>query len=143
MHRTLVGEIINYKFALGAGGGWTMHTFDTPLNGGDGLKAVSEYGLVEVDRTLVAAGDSYYLDHKEIHTLRVHTSEYAAALLLQFHDVRSKTVMFAPVEETPDCEKDLYFRMQAFQARHMIEEFREYMNANKDGERNAEQDIIF
>lgn len=132
-HRTLVGEIVNVKFRLTGGDDWTLYTFDTPLNGGDGLSPVTKCGLEETDRKLLAPGESYYLTHEEIHTLRVH-QDYAAALLLQFHDQRGQTTMYAPVDEEPDCENKLYQKMESYQARQLVEEFREHLNGGGDAE---------
>lgn len=128
-HRTLAGVITNHNFDLapeGHGGvNWDLYQFETPLNGGDGLTKLLPCGLTELQSQELAVGQSYYLDREQIHTLSINTPEYAAALLLQFHDIKKVTAMFAPQDEDPNCDSGLYYRLQAWQGRQLVERFDE------------------
>lgn len=128
-HRTMVGKITNHKFSINDGDDWNLYSFATPLNGGSGLTKIMPCGLTKLNTMLLPPGRSYYLDHEEVHTLSVRT-DYAAALLLQFHDVNpgGPTVMFAPHDEVPDCSNGLYQRMTAAQGRRLIEKYDDMLN---------------
>lgn len=132
-HQTLCGIIQNHIFSLKGGDDWNMYQFDTPLNGGKGLIKVWPCGLTRLDTFSLPVGRNYYLTTEELHTLGVKT-DYAAALLCQFHDVNPgiPTIMLAPAGENPDCETGLYIRMQAWQGRQEIEHFRDEVTKTKD-----------
>lgn len=135
-HRTMVGSITNHKFAIVGRDDWSLYTFQTPLNGGEGLHKIMPCGLTEGRSEVCEANQSYYLDHKEIHTISVH-GQYAAAMLIQYHDVNpgGPTVMFAPHDETPNCSNGLYQRMTASEGRRLVERYDHMLNdGGKDGE---------
>ena len=141
-HRTMAGKIMNHRFALTElahpderEAYWNLYTFQTPLNGGAGLTKVMPCGLTELEPRLLPPGGSYYLDHEEIHTLSVAT-DYAAALLIQYHDVSpgSPTVMFAPHDVIPDCSSGLYHRMNAHTGRMLVEHYQDHISEGDDGD---------
>lgn len=134
-HRTMAGKITNHKFTVAEGNDWNVYSFQTPLNGGTGLTKMMSCGLGGAGMSLLPPGRSYYLSHDEIHTLSVKTN-YAAALLLQFHDVApgGPTVMFAPADEDPDCSSDLYYKMSAHTGRQMIERYKDALNGGEEDE---------
>lgn len=125
VHRTLVGEITNHIFEVSGGEDWTAYSFDTPLNGGKGLSSLFNCGLTHAYERSYFSGDSYSLSPAQIHTISVQ-SGFAAACLLQFHDVApgKPTVMFAPKNESPDCESGLYEKMSVWQAKGLVSSFR-------------------
>lgn len=130
-HRTMVGMITNHKFSLVKGDDWNIYSFMTKLNGGSGLtKLPLPCGLAEVGKDFCRPRQSYYLGYTEVHTISTPDS-YAAALLLQFHDVEpgSPTVMFAPVGEDPNCATGLYHRMSAHEGKTMIEQYQDRLAA--------------
>lgn len=132
-HRTMIGDITNHKFAIAYGNDWDMYSFMTPLNGGAGLTKMVPCGLEAVGKELCGPHQSYYLDHSEIHTIST-TDDYAAAMLIQFHDVApgSPTVMFAPADESPNCSNGLYQRMNASDGRQMIEQYNDMLEGGDD-----------
>lgn len=134
-HRTMVGKITNHKFAVTDQNGWMMYSFMTPLNGGAGLTRVLPCGLIEVGKDFCRPRQSYYLDHEEIHTIST-TDDYAAAVLIQYHDVApgGPTVMFAPADESPDCSNGLYYQMTAHYGRMMIERYKDMLSDGGEGE---------
>jgi len=134
-HRTMIGRITNYKFAIGDGDNYNMYSFMTPLNGGAGLTKLLPCELIEVEKNFVRPRQSYYLNHEEIHTIST-ADDYAAALLIQFHDVApgGPTVMFAPVDEDPNCSNNLYHRMDANMGRHMIEHYNDMLSEGGEDE---------
>lgn len=134
-HRTLVGAVTNYTFHITNEPDehpWDMYSFETPLNDGRGLTKLLRCGLQGLSHETHIAGESYYLDRKEVHTISVK-GDYAAALLFQFHDVQPVTTMFAPASEEPDCKSDLYFRMSGWQGRQLVEQFREKLHQEEEG----------
>lgn len=132
-HRTMVGKIVNHTFAVSEQNDWNIYSFSTPLNGGAGLTKLAHCGLTILGASLLPPGRSYYLDHEEIHTLSVKT-DYAAALLLQFHDVvRGPTAMFAPRGASPDCSSGLYQRMTEREGQRTLEQYNEMLNDGRGG----------
>jgi hypothetical protein len=51
---------------------YNQFSWRTPLNGGKGFKWDKESRLLEVERQLMEAGQSYFMDTDQIHTIRVH-----------------------------------------------------------------------
>lgn len=130
-HRTLVGKVFNHTFDIGRGSDWNMYSFETPLNGGRGLTKLLPCGLSKSHSTVYGPGEGYYLKHDEVHTISIE-GDYAAAMLIQFHDIEPVTSMFALADEKPNCEDDLYFRMEAPQGRRLVEKFREELEGKND-----------
>ena len=129
-HKTLVGQITNSRFTVTdpdttLAGKWDVWKFDTPLNGGDGVSRVNlSVGLKERCEVL-CAGAGYYLDHKEIHTIAPLSGDYAAAVLVQYHDVApyGPTTMLVPAGEKPDCYNGLYVPMTHNDAEEAVTHF--------------------
>lgn len=136
-HRTMVGNITNHRFAVTDRNGWMMYAFMTPLNGGSGLSKMLPCGLIETIKDFCRPRQSYYLDHKDIHTIST-TSDYAAALLIQYHDVKpgSPTVMFAPIDESPECLTGLYYPMSVYEGRMMVERYHDMLSDGGKDETN-------
>ncbi len=134
-HRTMVGSITNHKFILTDQDEWNLHTFMTPLNGGAGLTKIMPCGLTEVRADTHKAGHGYYLDHEEIHTISF-SGDYAAAVLLQYHDINpgGPTVMFAPRGVDPDCSSGLYERMEVTTGRALLERYHHMLNEGGEDE---------
>ena len=126
-HRTMAGVITNHNFALSDQDDWNLYAYQTPLNGSPGgLTKLLRCGLTEVESETLEAGQSYYLGHQDIHTLSIQ-SPYAAALLLQFHDIAAgqPTAMFVPRDVPADCETGLYHRLGAVEGRQIVDQYRE------------------
>ena len=131
-HKTLVGQIANSRFTVGGVDlttrsgtpRWDVWQYDTPLNGGDGVSQVDlQVGLTE-RREVLCAGAGYYLDHKEIHTIAPLSGDYAAAVLVQYHDVSTlPTSLFVPAGEKPDCYSGLYEPMNHTDAEEAVTRF--------------------
>lgn len=129
-HKTLVGTIINTRFkiigshAVGGTGKWDVWQYATPLRGGEGASQVDlTVGLKAYPETL-EAGEGYYLDHKEIHTISTLGGKYAAAVLVQYHDIHMRpTTMFVPTGEQPDCDSGLYEPIHHDEAEQKVTEF--------------------
>lgn len=133
-HKTLVGQIANSRFTITdpdrttteANGQcrWDVWQYATPLNGGDGVSPVDlQVGLKE-SREVLKAGAGYYLDHKEYHTIAPLSGDYAAAVLVQYHDVSHlPTTMFVPAGEKPDCYNGLYVPMHHDEAEAQVTQF--------------------
>ena len=135
-HQTLIGKISNIRFTMVP---WTaagprparnydIYNFLTPLNGGSGLTKMGvSTGLHGVEDSM-NPGDGYNLSSDEIHTIAVD-SEYAAAVLVQYHDLvpGRPTMMFAPsgVDAVCDGESDMYHPMDRTDALNFINEFSE------------------
>lgn len=134
VHRTMVGTVWNHTFDITGEGdnaeNWNMYAYSTPLNGSEGgLTKLLPCGLVDLQTQQCPAGQGYYLKTDQIHTISVQGNErrYAAAVLVQFHDVEpgAPTAMFAPQGEDPDCSNGLYQRMDSQTGRRIIERYRE------------------
>lgn len=132
-HQTMVGTITNHKFVITDQDDWNLHTFMTPLNGGPGLTKIMPCGLKKVQADVWGANQGYYLDHEEIHTISFR-GNYAAAVLLQYHDVNpgGPTIMFAPQGTDPDCLGGLYERMEVGTGRRLLEHYNHMLNGGED-----------
>lgn len=133
-HHTLVGKITNYTFNVVGGKDWNLYTFDTPLNDGQGLQKMIRCGLEGESGITYWPGGGYYLTSEQIHTISVH-GDYAAALLVQYHDQDpgQLTTMYAPASVEPDCNLNLYERLAEWQAQRFINEFLERWNGEENG----------
>ncbi len=80
-------ENIWFKRGLDENDGDTFNWFEyrTPLNGGDGFTFVGEEVLKESARRQFKAGDSYFMQYHDLHTIRMVENE-TVLLLVQFED---------------------------------------------------------
>ena len=124
-HVTLLGSIWNHKFRVVEGNDWRLYTFDTPLDGGSGLTPLMDVGLERRVSMRYSQQGFYDLDPNGIHTISID-DDYAAALLLQYHDQPrfKRTAMLAPVNHTPVCDgASMYHKINCFEARSLIQQF--------------------
>ena len=79
--------------------------WETPLNGGDGFKWVKETRLFERRRDFYVPGDTYFLRHHEMHTIRMHSDE-TILLLDQYTSLvgDTPTKTFHPEKEPPSLD---------------------------------------
>jgi hypothetical protein len=111
----VTGAVENIWFAEDPAGK-VYQTFDymTPLNGGAGFTWRGETRLIEKQRALRPGGQSYWMDHNELHTIRMAQNE-TVLMLTQFEDnvpLDQPTRTFTLDKEPPSLS-GLYSRFTA------------------------------
>lgn len=112
----VAGKSQNIWYDEGAGKTFNRFRWRTPLLGGNGFEWDSEISLRERGRLTYAAGEQYFMQHDEIHTIRMLENE-TVLFLIQFEDTVPEDVptkTFCASDKAPSIS-GLYSRFTADQ----------------------------
>lgn len=115
----LLGQVDHYTFIEKDGEtgfddddgiAWNRFKFHSVVNGGSGFKFDKPVLLIR-GHDRFQAGDSYYLDTTQIHTIQVHDRFPTVQFQVQYHDVPKPETFFYSPDPAPPSVEGLYVRM--------------------------------
>jgi hypothetical protein len=119
---TVSGDVRHIRFGLKRGSGWMLCHYDASTHQAEPLL---EVGLEELSDERLRSGSRFVMGLDEIHTIRPADYQTSIFFQIQYHDQRSRSLMFAPAGETIVCgESGLYRSVTSHEARTWIKEAR-------------------
>lgn len=102
-------------------------TFESKLNG-KGEFVFKEKTNLRIDYVEhLIINRSYYLDHKQVHTIFVHPNYLNVLFLVQYHDVNNKTNFYCQESEPPNLE-GLYLPISCEEYNDNLETVKDLLN---------------
>lgn len=125
------GHMTNVSFREHVDGDqWTEFAFQSALKGQPRFDIAGMPGLMASDGPRLNQGDSYYLDEKTIHTIRIPSDRLTILFLLQYEDMRAKSTRLFTRDGVPPSLVGLYAPMTPNRANELLDVTRAAMGSD-------------